>query len=118
MSTTSAWYRFTTLVFALLTAGLVALAAINFQQRGIYQLPDDGVSWLDTPAGVQAWIVTRSGPADRAGIRDPAHVAYPAAAKEKIARRDSLLSASAALKRRLVDAKGALDRALRRKGAD
>ena len=70
MSTTSAWYRFTTLVFALLTAGLVALAAINFQQRGIYQLPDDGVSWLDTPAGVQAWIVTRSGPADRAGIRE------------------------------------------------
>jgi 3,4-dihydroxy-2-butanone 4-phosphate synthase len=55
---------------------------------------------------------------DRAGIRDPAHVAYPAAAKEKIARRDSLLSASAALKRRLADAKGALDRALRRRGAD
>src|SRR5438477_10972900 len=70
MSTTSAWYRFTTLVFALLTAGLVALAAINFQQRGIYQLPDDGVSWLDSPAGVPAWIVTPGGPADRAGIRE------------------------------------------------
>jgi hypothetical protein len=54
---------------------------------------------------------------DRAGIRDPAHVAYPAAAKEKIARRDSLLSASAALKRRLADAKGTLDRALCRIGA-
>ena len=53
---------------------------------------------------------------DRTGIRDPAHVAYPAAAKEKIARRDSLLSAGAALKRRLSDAKGALDRALRRIG--
>jgi 3,4-dihydroxy-2-butanone 4-phosphate synthase len=50
---------------------------------------------------------------DRAGIRDPAHVAYPAAAKEKIARRDSLLSASATLKRRVSDAKGAIDRALR-----
>jgi hypothetical protein len=54
----------------------------------------------------------------QSGIRDPAHVAYPAAAKETIARRDSLLSASAALKRRLADAKGALDRALRRRGAD
>jgi 3,4-dihydroxy-2-butanone 4-phosphate synthase len=53
---------------------------------------------------------------DRAGIRDPAHVAYPAAAKEKIARRDSLLSASATLKRRVSDAKGAIDRALRRIG--
>jgi chromosome segregation ATPase len=53
---------------------------------------------------------------DRTGIRDPAHVAYPAAAKEKIARGDSLLSAGAALKRRLSDAKGALDRALRRIG--
>jgi hypothetical protein len=37
-----------------------------------------------------------------------------AATKEKIARRDSLLSASAALKRRLADAKAALDRALSR----
>jgi hypothetical protein len=54
---------------------------------------------------------------DRIGIRDPAHVAYPASAKEKIARRDSLLTASAALKRRLADAKGALDRALHRTGA-
>ena len=54
---------------------------------------------------------------DRAGIRDPAHVAYPAAAKEKIARRDSLLTAIAALKRRLADANGALDRASRRSGA-
>jgi 3,4-dihydroxy-2-butanone 4-phosphate synthase len=55
---------------------------------------------------------------DRTSIRDPAHVAYPAAAKEKIARRDTLLNASAALKRRLADAKGALDRALPGRGAD
>jgi hypothetical protein len=55
---------------------------------------------------------------DRTGIRDSAHVAYPAAAKGKIARRDSLLNATAALKRRLADAKAALDRALRRRGAD
>jgi hypothetical protein len=53
---------------------------------------------------------------DRAGIRDPAHAAYPAAAKEKIARRDTWLRASAALKGRLADAKSALDRALHRTG--
>src|SRR5438067_13704124 len=70
MGKTTVWYRFTTLSLALASVGLLALAIINFQQRGIYQLPDDGVSWLDTPAGVQAWIVTRSGPADRAGIRE------------------------------------------------
>jgi hypothetical protein len=43
---------------------------------------------------------------------------YPAAAREKIERRDTLLTAGAALKRRLADAKGALDRALPGRGAD
>jgi hypothetical protein len=55
---------------------------------------------------------------DRTGVRDPAHVSYPAAARDKIARRDTLLNASAALKRRLADAKGALNRALPGRGAD
>jgi hypothetical protein len=53
---------------------------------------------------------------DRTGIRDPAHVAYPAVAKEEITRGDTLLNASAALKRRLADARGALDRALAGRG--
>src|ERR1043165_9106626 len=69
-TTTTAWYRFATVVLALLSAGLVALAIVNLKQRAIYQLPDDGVSWLDTPTGVQAWIVTRDGPADRAGVHE------------------------------------------------
>jgi flagellar FliJ protein len=55
---------------------------------------------------------------DRTGVRDPAHVSYPAAARDKIARRDTLLNASAAPKRRLADAKGALNRALPGRGAD
>jgi chromosome segregation ATPase len=55
---------------------------------------------------------------DRTGVRDPAHASYPAAARDKIARRDTLLNASAALKRRLADAKGALNRALPGRGAD
>jgi two-component system NtrC family sensor kinase len=70
MGRTPVWYRFTTLLLAAASAGLVALAVINFQQRGIYQLPDDGVSWLDTSSGVQAWIVTPGGPGQRAGIRE------------------------------------------------
>jgi PAS domain S-box-containing protein len=36
----------------------------------MYQVPDDGVSWIESPQGVTAWIVVRGGPADRAGIRE------------------------------------------------
>jgi hypothetical protein len=48
---------------------------------------------------------------DRTGIHDPAHVAYPAAAKGKIERRDNLMRLIDSLKRQLVHAKAALDRA-------
>ena len=46
---------------------------------------------------------------DRTGIHDPAHVAYPAAAKGKIERRDNLMRFIDALKRQLPGAKAALD---------
>lgn len=62
--------RFTTILLALLSIVLVGLAAINFQQRSGFQLPDDGVSWDDSEGGVRAWIVDPGGPADRAGIRE------------------------------------------------
>ncbi len=63
-------FRLTTLSLALLSLVLVVFGALNFQQRGLYQAPDDGVSWIDSPQGVIAWIVIRGGPADRAGIRE------------------------------------------------
>lgn len=63
-------FRFTTVLLALLSLALVVFGVLNFQQRSRYQLPDDGVSWLDSPHGVTAWIVTRNGPGDRAGIRE------------------------------------------------
>ncbi len=66
----SAPFRFTTVLLALLSGALVVLGVVNHQQRSRYQLPDDGVSWLDSPQGVTAWIVTRDGPADRAGIHE------------------------------------------------
>src|SRR2546426_3925479 len=62
--------RFTAILLATLSVGLVVLAAINFQQRRFYQLPSDGVSWVDSSRGVTAWLVERDGPADRAGIRE------------------------------------------------
>src|SRR5271169_4252098 len=62
--------RFTTILLALLSVGLLVLGVINFQQRAKYQLGDDGVSWLDSDQGVKAWIVVQDGPAARAGIHE------------------------------------------------
>src|ERR1700692_1525251 len=62
--------RFTTLLLAILSLALVALGAINYQQRGKFQLAEDGVSWTATDPGVKAWIVDHDGPGDRAGIRE------------------------------------------------
>ncbi len=63
-------FRFRTVLLAFLSLALVVCAAINFQQRRKFQLPDDGVSWIDAGRGVEAWIVNRGGPGDRAGIRE------------------------------------------------
>jgi two-component system, NtrC family, sensor kinase len=63
-------FRLTTLSLALLSLVLVGFGILNYQQRGLYQIPDDGVSWDDTSQGVTAWIVVRGSPADRAGIRE------------------------------------------------
>jgi two-component system, NtrC family, sensor kinase len=62
--------RFPTLVAAMLTAVLVLLGILNLQQRGRYQIPEDGVSWVDSANGVKAWIVSVDGPGYRAGIRE------------------------------------------------
>jgi PAS domain S-box-containing protein len=63
-------FRLTTLSLALLSLVLVGFGLLNYQQRSQYQAPDDGVSWIETPQGVTAWIVERGGPADRAGIHE------------------------------------------------
>src|SRR5690349_8815837 len=56
-------------VLALATLVAVIYAWINFRQREIYDIPDDGVAWLDTTSGAQAWKVTPNSPAARAGVR-------------------------------------------------
>lgn len=63
-------FRLTTLSLALLSLVLVGFGILNYQQRGLYQVPDDGVSWIESPQGVTAWIVVHGGPADRAGIHE------------------------------------------------
>lgn len=62
--------RFTTALLTILSLALVTLSLLNFQQRSRYQQPEDGISWVDSPDGVVAWIVARDGPGERAGIRE------------------------------------------------
>ncbi len=57
-----------TLLLAVVSVTLVIFAVINFQQRRIYQLPTDGVSWITTPQGLKAWSVAPDSPGQRAGI--------------------------------------------------
>jgi len=65
---TTLTFRFTTVLLALLSLTLVVFGVLNFEQRRVYQLPDDGVSWVDTKEGVVAWLVAPDSPAERAGI--------------------------------------------------
>jgi two-component system NtrC family sensor kinase len=61
--------RLGAVVLALLTLGAVIFAVLNFQQRSRYILPDDGVTWMDSPSGVVAWHVVADSPAAKAGIK-------------------------------------------------
>lgn len=61
-------YRFLTLLLAIVSVTLVIFAFLNLQQRRIYQLPTDGVSWVTTPQGLRAWSVENNSPGKRAGI--------------------------------------------------
>ena len=63
-------FRLTTLSLALLSLVLIGFGILSYQQRALYQVPDDGVSWIEGPQGVTAWIVLKGGPAERAGIRE------------------------------------------------
>jgi PAS domain S-box-containing protein len=56
-------------VLALATVVALTFAILNFEQRRLFDTPDDGVAWLDTDQGVQAWKVAPNSPAARAGIR-------------------------------------------------
>ncbi len=61
--------RLGAVALALLTLTAIVFASLNFQQRASFIPPDDGVSWLDTSSGVQAWHIVDDSPASRAGIK-------------------------------------------------
>jgi two-component system, NtrC family, sensor kinase len=61
--------RFGAAALALLTLAAVVFAALNFQQRSRVSIPDDGVTWMASAQGVEAWHVASGSPADLAGIK-------------------------------------------------
>src|SRR5712664_3974660 len=56
-------------VLALATLAAMIFAWLNFVQRETFDSPDDGVAWLDTATGAQAWKLAPNSPASQAGIR-------------------------------------------------
>jgi PAS domain S-box-containing protein len=60
--------RFVAVVLS--SVALLILGGINIQQKRIYQTPEDGCAWIQTPSGVQARAVLAGGPCERAGVRE------------------------------------------------
>src|SRR5665213_952730 len=57
------------MILALVTVAAVVFAIINFRQRQQFDVPDDGVTWLENAHGVQALYVAPNSSAERAGIK-------------------------------------------------
>ena len=55
---------------ALLTLTLLTVGGFNIQQKRIYVIPEDGCSWIQTSAGVQARAVVKGGPCQEAGVNE------------------------------------------------
>src|SRR6202451_136531 len=61
--------RLTVVLLAIITLAGIVFAFLNFEQRSRFNSPDDGVSWVDTQDGVQAWHILPDSPAAHAGIK-------------------------------------------------
>src|SRR5215467_3672135 len=61
--------RVTVLLLALFTVAAAVFASFNFIQENNYQLPTDGVWWVEANGGLQAQRVLAKGPGQRAGIK-------------------------------------------------
>jgi two-component system NtrC family sensor kinase len=60
-------FKYVAAVF--LTVGILILGFLNAQQKRRFIPPDDGASWIQGAAGIQARLIVPDGPAERAGIR-------------------------------------------------
>ncbi len=62
-------FRFSRTLLTVLTVAAALAALLNFQQQKRFELPEDGVTWVDTHFGVEAKRVAADGPAFRSGLR-------------------------------------------------
>src|SRR6202451_4309978 len=61
--------RFTAILLALLTTAAVVYGVINFQAERQFQVPDDGVWWVEHQGRLTADRVEATGPGTRAGVK-------------------------------------------------
>ena len=61
--------RLVAVLLAVLTLAAMGLAIANLVQETGFDLPTDGVLWIEAPGGLRANIVPADTPAERAGIR-------------------------------------------------
>jgi PAS domain S-box-containing protein len=61
--------RLGAITLAILTLAAVIYSVLNFQQRERVDTPDDGISWLDSSRGVEAWHIAADSPGAKSGIR-------------------------------------------------
>jgi len=61
--------KLSALLLVLLTITMAVFGVVNFQQRLAFEVPDDGITWLDSSQGVHAAVVTPGSPGERAGIK-------------------------------------------------
>jgi two-component system NtrC family sensor kinase len=62
-------FRFITVLVTLLSVGLTVCGYLNVRQQIAYHLPSDGVEWVDSASGVQAWLISPGSAGETAGIR-------------------------------------------------
>ena len=56
-------------LLVILTAAAIVSAGINLQQQSRFRLPEDGITWVDRQAGVEAFYVAPGSPGEKAGLR-------------------------------------------------
>ena len=57
------------IVLALLTLGATVLAGLNLRQEASFEVPTDGVWWMEAGSSLQAERVPSGSPAEQAGVR-------------------------------------------------
>jgi two-component system, NtrC family, sensor kinase len=61
--------RFAAILLALLTVAAFVFAFINYDKEREFEVPDDGVSWVNQDNVIQAQRVEPGGPGDKAGVK-------------------------------------------------